>query len=137
MQWINYKNVSITELKKFALTMAWAFPILFVIVLPWIFDRSIQLWPLYTSGLLISMYWFYPKAIYPIYALWMLIAGIIGWINTRIILIFVFYFLIFPIGILLRMFGKLQYHSLESKTEPSYWKTRELELKKSDLERPF
>jgi hypothetical protein len=117
--------------------MSWAIPCLFTLLLPWIFERNIQFWPLYISGILMTLYGLYPKAIYPVYHLWMLIAGIIGWINTRLILALVFYLFIFPIGILLRIFGKLQYQPSEPNNEPSYWKVRDIELKKDDLERPF
>lgn len=137
MKWTNNKDVTTTELKSFALTMSWAIPCLFMLLLPWIFGRNIQFWPLYISGILMSLYGFFPKAIYPIYHLWMLIAGAIGWINTRVILALVFYLFIFPIGILLRIFGKLQYQPYESDNEASYWKVRDIELKKDDLERPF
>ena len=137
MRWINNKDVNITELKQFALTMSWAIPCLFMLILPWIFERSVQFWPLYTSGVLISLYIMYPKMITPIYTVWMIIAGLIGWLNTRIILASIFYIIIFPIGILLRLFGKLQYRTSESETVSTYWKIRNLELKKEDLERPF
>ena len=134
---MNNKAISNKELKDFALTMSWAIPSLFMFLLPWIFDRSISYWPIVVSAVLLVFYFFYPKGIYPIYRVWMFVAGIIGWINTRIILAFVFYVIIFPIGILLRVFGKLQYKSKEDESDSSYWKTRELELKKDDLERPF
>ena len=134
---MNNKAISNKELKDFALTMSWAIPSLFMLLLPWIFDRSISYWPIVVSAVLLVFYFFYPKGIYPIYRVWMFVAGIIGWINTRIILAFVFYVIIFPIGILLRVFGKLQYKSKEDESDSSYWKTREIELKKDDLERPF
>ena len=134
---MNNKAISNKELKDFALTMSWAIPSLFMLLLPWIFDRSISYWPIVVSAVLLVFYFFYPKGIYPIYRVWMFVAGIIGWINTRVILAFVFYVIIFPIGILLRVFGKLQYKSKEDESDSSYWKTREIELKKDDLERPF
>jgi len=117
--------------------MSWAIPSLFMLLLPWIFERNIQFWPLYVSSVLMSLYWLYPKAIYPIYRAWMIFAGVVGWINTSVILAIVFYIFIFPIGVLLRMFGKLQYQPSESNSETSYWKVRDIELKKDDLERPF
>lgn len=130
-------EISTKELKDFALTMSWAIPSLFMLLIPWIFDRSISYWPLAVSGVLLTFYFIYPKGIYPFYKVWMLIAGAIGWVNTRIILAFVFYIVIFPIGVLLRIFGKLQYKTREEKSNSSYWKTKEIELKKEDLERPF
>jgi hypothetical protein len=45
----------------------------------------------------------YPKAIYPLYVLWMVIASILGLINTQILLAMVFYLVFAPIGCILRL----------------------------------
>ncbi len=52
-----------------------------------------------------------PAAIYPTslawpYRGWMLIGHLLGWINTRIILGFVFYLVVTPIGLYRRWLGK-------------------------------
>lgn len=134
---VEHKNTSIRELKSFALTMSWAVPCLFMFILPWLFERNISWWPLIFSGLLMLIYFSFPKGILPIYRLWMAIASVIGWINTRIILALVFYVIILPTGVLLKIFGKLQYNSFEKISEKSFWKTGDVKLKKEDLERPF
>lgn len=134
---MNKVVISNRELKDFALTMSWAIPSLFMLLLPWVFDHSIPYWPVFVSAVLLSFYLIYAKSIYPIYRVWMIIAGCIGWVNTRVILAFIFYIIIFPIGYLLRILNKLQYKARESETNSSYWKTKPIELKKEDLERPF
>ena len=131
------KLATIRELKSFAFTMSWAIPCLFSLLLPWIFDNAINWWPLVISTVLMTLYFAYPQGISPIYRGWMAIASVLGWFNTRVILAMVFYLIIFPIGILLRIFGKLQYRSRENPNEKSFWKSREIDLKKEDLERPF
>lgn len=131
------KIVTNRELKSFAFTMSWAIPCLFTLFLPWIFDKGINWWPLVISTILMILYFTYPKGIFPIYRGWMTIASVLGWVNTRVILALIFYLIIFPIGILLRIFGKLQYRSSENPNQQSYWKLREIEMKKEDLERPF
>ncbi len=133
----NTKLVTIRELKSFAFTMSWAIPCLFTLFLPWIFDKGINWWPLVITTILMTLYFAYPKGISPIYRGWMVIASVLGWINTRVILALVFYLIIFPIVILLRIFGKLQYRNSENPNEQSFWKLREIDLKKEDLERPF
>ena len=131
------KRITVRELKSFAFTMSWAIPCLFTLFLPWIFDQAFNWWPLVISTILMTLYFAYPKGISPIYRGWMAIASVLGWFNTRVILALVFYLIIFPIGILLRIFGKLQYRSRENPDEQSFWKSREIDLKKEDLERPF
>ncbi|MFB1037241.1 MAG: SxtJ family membrane protein, partial [Sinobacterium sp.] len=81
----------IRELKSFARTMIWAFPAIFMGLLPWIFERDIHWWPSVISAVLGLLYLLYPAGIYYPYRVWMLIAGVLGWINTRLILGMAFY----------------------------------------------
>lgn len=128
---------NIIELRKFALMMMWAIPLLFIVIFPWLFDNAIIWWSLAATVIAGILYLLYPKGIYPFYRIWMAIASVIGWVNTRVILAFVFYCMILPIGILLRLFGKLQYNSATYKDKQSYWITSEAKLDNADLERPF
>ncbi|HHZ83426.1 MAG TPA: sxtJ [Nitrospirales bacterium] len=48
----------------------------------------------------------FPRSLSPVFRLWMRLGGILGWINTRIILAIGFYGLFMPIGIIMRMMGK-------------------------------
>jgi hypothetical protein len=47
-----------------------------------------------------------PRALGPIYRLWMKLAEALGWINTRILLIIVYYLVVTPIGLLMRLFRR-------------------------------
>ena len=49
---------------------------------------------------------FYPKGLLPLYRPWMKLAEGLGWLNTRIILIVVFYLVVTPIGLVLRLFRR-------------------------------
>ena len=48
----------------------------------------------------------YPKALLPLYRPWMKLAEALGWLNTRIILILVFYLIVTPIGLVMRLFRR-------------------------------
>ena len=137
----NVDGHSTKELKAFALTMSWAIPVLFIVIFPWIFDSMIRWESLSVTAVLISLYLFFPKGIYPFYRSWMFIATILGWINTRLLLGIVFYCMILPIGFLLRNFGKLHYKSNRDENATSFWikNTTKLDAKldNDDLERPF
>ncbi len=125
------------ELKSFALTMMWAIPLLFIVIFPWIFDSAARWESLFISIILGSLYLFFPRGIAPFYRIWMSIAGVLGWINTRLLLGIVFYCMILPIGFLLRNLGKLHYQTNPDKNESSYWIKNTDKLDKEDLERPF
>ncbi|MBI5727673.1 MAG: hypothetical protein HY965_07465 [Ignavibacteriales bacterium] len=56
-----------------------------------------------------------------IYKIWMAIAFILGWLVSRILIIFIFSFLITPIGLLLRVIGKSPLDILFKDGKNSYW----------------
>jgi len=79
-----------------------------------------------------------PKILLPFQKVWMILAVVLGFIMTRVILSILFYLVITPMGILARIFNKkfldLKFHD----SKQSYWNTREKkEYKKIDTERQF
>ena len=62
---------------------------------PWVVGLTVQAWAL-----------LHPSSLHWLHTLWMKFASIIGWVNTRIILALVFYLLVLPTGLLMRVFGK-------------------------------
>ncbi len=132
---MSVQRPDITTLKQFALTMSWAFPAIIGFGLPWLFAFSWQWWTLAVSVLLLLLYALAAPLIYYPYKFWMGIAGIIGWVNTRIILGAVFYLMILPLGMVLRWLNKLDYQTTTKVA--SRYKTRTQPLKAEDLEKPF
>jgi len=128
-------QISNIELKEFGLLMAWAFPLFIGIIAPWILGKGIQWWSLWVSLFFISFAFLAPKVIYLPYKAWMFIGGIIGFINTRIILGLTFYLLIFPIGLILRVLNKLQLKKQNDSC--SNYVKRTDKLTKEQLENPF
>ncbi|MEI6831388.1 MAG: SxtJ family membrane protein [Candidatus Omnitrophota bacterium] len=58
-----------------------------------------------------------------IYKVWMRFARILSWINTRIILVIMFYLVFTPVGLVMRLF---RIDLLErNKNKGSYWKKKE------------
>ena len=119
--------------------------IFFLGLIPWLFDHPISLWPLIVSAVLLAGGQFYPPSVYPVYRVWMVVASLLAWLNTRLIMLFAFYCLIFPIGIVLRLLNKLQYQNITwspgkkaiNNTKQSYWVKRENSPAKDNLKEPF
>lgn len=66
-----------------------------------------------------------PSVLKPLYISWMKLTSLLGWINTRLILILVFYLVFAPIGLLLRLF-RIDILELKPDTQKrSYWKRKE------------
>ena len=79
-----------------------------------------------------------PFILKPIYWIWMIFATILGWIMTRVILSLLFYFIITPIGLIPRFFGKQFLELRWDKSKESYWNFRTNERRqKEDYEKQF
>ena len=59
-----------------------------------------------------------PSLLRPVYRGWMYIGEALGWLNTRIILSLVFFLVVTPIGLLMRLFGR---SPIETAKRDSYW----------------
>ena len=69
-------------------------------------SQEFRLWALILAGLLIIPALAFPRSLRRVYQAWMAIGTALGWINTRIILSVVFYGLMVPMGLLMRLRGK-------------------------------
>ncbi len=70
-----------------------------------------------------------------VYRLWMGLAFFLGWIMSRVILFILFYFVLAPIGLIAKVFGK-QFISVKFKDgKQSYWIPKEKQL--TDYEKMF
>ncbi|MDD3088536.1 MAG: SxtJ family membrane protein [Candidatus Omnitrophica bacterium] len=62
----------------------------------------------------------------------------IGWVNTRLILMFIYYFILTPIGLIMRAFGKDPVYKRPDPGAGSYWVPREYHVtSKERLEKQF
>lgn len=84
------------------------------------------------SGLL------FPNLLKPIYKVWMLLALLLGWFTTRIILIVLFYGVVTPIGLLTKLFKKDFLNLKFGHNVDSYWIYRQkTKFTKEDYEKQF
>jgi hypothetical protein len=76
-------------------------------LLPVIFSgRPPRVWALIVAGGLATAGVLMPRALKPLHRVWMQLAEVLGWINTRIILLVVFFVVIVPTGLFLRILGR-------------------------------
>lgn len=127
----------IKALKHFALTMSWAFPVVFSGLLPWLFNYSIHYWPFVVTATLLLLWAIKAEWIYYPYKVWMTVAGAIGWVNTRVILGLCFYLLFMPIGRLMKWLGKLDYRDNLDESKQSNYRLNSVKPDRKDLENPF
>lgn len=123
-------------LRKFGFTLSFVFMGLFGLVLPLLLNKPHPLWPWVLAGLFIVPSIVWPKCLQYVYTPWMKVGHILGWINTRIILGVIFFVLITPIGILMRLMGKDAMARAYDKNSESYRKIPP-PVAISHMERPF
>lgn len=78
----------------------------------------------------------YPRALAPLYKGWMALGHVLGWINARIILGFVFFVVVMPIGLVMRLFGK-DFLRMRRNRSGSYWIVRDRELTPQSMRDQF
>ncbi|MCU0666087.1 MAG: SxtJ family membrane protein [Candidatus Omnitrophica bacterium] len=110
-------------LKNFGLTMAVALAVIFALV--FFFHKHINYWLLAISLIFLVLAVVCPFVLKPVYILWMKLAKILSWINTRILLIIMFYLIFTPIGIMIRLLGKDLLERKIDKNSKTYWKKKE------------
>ncbi len=103
------------ELRDFGLVTGLIVVLLFGLFLPYVWKHDIPdipdfsafpKWPWILAGILGTMGLLVPLALKPIYKGWMTFGGILGFINTRIILGILFFLVFLPFGVVMRLFGK-------------------------------
>lgn len=79
----------------------------------------------------------YPAVLTPIFVQWMRFARGLAWVNTRVILVLMFYLIVTPLGLVLRLFG---FDPLKEKIKPdleSYWEEKSLAKDPERYKRQF
>jgi fumarate reductase subunit D len=77
------------------------------------------------AGLIAILILVFPRGLLPLFVLQTKIATIIGNIISKVVLFLLFYFIVFPIGLLLKVFGKDLLSKKMKTNADSYWVNRE------------
>ena len=125
-----------SDIRKFGITIG-LFLMIFSGFLFWRGKESFEI--LLVSGLMLCVLGFtIPVVLKPVYWIWMILAIILGWIMTRVILSLLFYIVITPIGFFSRLSGN-RFLDLEwDKSKVTYWNYRTARQRKNeDLEKQY
>jgi len=127
---------SIKELRKFGFALS---TVIFVMGIIFSFKhRSVYIWPFLLSAIFFITSIIFPLCLKPIHWILMRISFAIGWVNTKILLFVIFYLIVTPLGLIMRLFGKDLLNQRIDRGSPSYWiKREETPFDKSHYERLF
>ncbi|MEQ1802087.1 MAG: SxtJ family membrane protein [Gammaproteobacteria bacterium] len=95
-----------TGLRKFGLTTGAIVAVLFGLVFPWILERPIPRWPFVILLILGALALAMPDWLRPVYQGWMRLGLLMSRITTPVIMGVVFYLVITPMGLVMRLAGK-------------------------------
>ena len=110
-------------LKKFGITMGIAF--LAITLLVFLKHKSLNLTIPIISALFFILAFAFPVFLEPVYIFWMKLAFVLGWINTRLILLIMFYLIFAPVGLVMRVFGVDLLARKIEKNKETYWLKKE------------
>jgi len=130
-------NSSVRELRKFAMTTAFMLALLGGLLL---WRRKDYYWYFFgVSALFVFFGLLIPVALKPIHKFWMTLSIIMGWLMTRLILIILFYLVLTPTALLLRLLGKeLLNIKFDRNSSESYWLPRQTDnSQKTDYTKQF
>jgi len=86
---------------------------------------EVRWWAVIAGGALALLALAFPVAIQPLYKASLKVGGVLGWINTRILLSVLFYLVFTPVGLIVRMVRGGETSWAKRAARPSYWHARE------------
>ena len=118
MQASDIPDLDRDELRKFGLTTGAIVAVLFGGLIPWIWDFRYPTWPWIVFGILAAFAILAPMLLQSVHRTWMRIGLAISKVTTPIVLGIVFFLVIMPFGIIIRLAGRDPLHrNLESSTD--------------------
>jgi Kef-type K+ transport system membrane component KefB len=123
-------------LREFGIVTGGIVAVLFGLFFPWLLERDLPLWPWVFAGALALWALVAPQSLRPLYRLWMRLGLLLSRVTTPVILGIVFFFVILPMALVMRLTGhdpmaRRFDDRAESYRVPSHPPKRE------NMERPF
>jgi len=81
---------------------------------------------------------FLPVILKPVYIVWMKLAYVLSWFNTRLLLLVIYLLLFTPVSLILKLFRRDLIDIRIDRTADSYWRKKEkTEFNPADYERQY
>ena len=129
-------DVSVKTLRQFVLSTGIMVSLIFGLFFPWLADSEINMNVFAFAALWAGWGLLLPKTLRPVYNVWMRFGSLMHKIMTPLILSILYFVLITPLGLMMRLFAK---DPLNRKLDASVESYREDSpaIKADDLEKPF
>ncbi len=130
-----HKQPTRGDYRKFGLFLAALF--LAVGLLPLLRGHPVRLWAAAVGAALSLAALAAPAAIWPVYWLSLKVGGVLGWINTRILLGLLFYLVFTPVGAVLRIVRDREIPWRNRARQTTYWQPRDKVDLPEQMRHPF
>ncbi len=117
------KQIKKKDLVTFSLI--WAFIFFIIGVYPAIKNGDIRIWPLVVGFLFLSLSKIKPTVLTVFYILWTKLGVIIGGIVSKLIMLILYFGLLTPISLILKILGKDLLAKKMDRRKSTYWINRE------------
>lgn len=124
-------NASKAELRKFGIGLAVLLPLLFYVILPWLFSLERLVWPWIAGAGILVVAVAFPVGLNPVYRLLMWVAIPLGRFNSVVVLGMVYFLMVVPMGFVMRLIGK---DPIPKKFDPSVRTYRRQSAESTSLE---
>ena len=103
------------------------FSVFFLIISFWplFTEGTIRIWAIFIAILFLLISYFKPDALYPLNKIWFKFGLLLGSIVSPIVMGIVFFIIVTPIGIIMRIIGKDLLNKKINNSVKSYWIKRE------------
>lgn len=117
---MNLKQIDLKEVRNFGIALS---VILFIIGTNHLIKARVSLyqWFYAVSLLVLMLSLILTKLLLPVYIIFVKVGHVLGWINTRILLVVIFYVFFTPIGLIKKIFVKDFLNKKIELEKESYW----------------
>lgn len=123
-------------LRQFGLLVGSTLVALFGVIVPWTFARPLPTWPWIAGGTLVAWAVLHPASLGPIYTGWMRLAMAMSRVTTPLILGLLFFLVITPVALVLRLLGRDSMTRAFDRAATTY-RSPSRPLPARHIERPF
>ncbi len=135
----NLSHITIDKktMRNFGLIMAGGLTLIFGLAIPLLLSKELSAWPWILGSIFLFFAFFLPMQLRGIYVGWMAIGGILGFINTRIILSMMYFVIFTPVGSIYKILRKDPMTRALNKKIKTYRVTPISRDPKEHMEQPF
>ena len=123
-------------LREFGLVTGAIVVVLFGLLIPWVFSFGYPRWPWIVAAILAVPALVWPEALRPVYHVWMRFGLLMSRIMTPLVLGIVFFLVITPVALIMKLFSRDAMKRSLDESEESY-RTNRTAIDRKQIERPY